>query len=456
MIITEEKIPAAERLKDLFAKSQEMLSNGNASAVNVAREPAMNAFLRMGIPTFKTENYKYTDLTNLFQNENFRRALSPDKFDVDLKEVFSCDVPQFDTHLVIAINGWFYESSNQSDLPKGVIIKSLKKAITENSSLVEKYYGKLANAETDPMTALNTAFAQDGIFIYIPDNAVVSKPIQIINLLRSNDDLYSTQRNLIIAGNNSQAKVIFCDHTLTPQTFISNNVTEVEIGQDAVVDIYTIQNHHNKAANLSGMFIRQGQNSQLVTNVVSLHGGIIRNNLGIQLNGEHAEAKVCGLGLSDKNQHVDNFTTIEHAKPNCHSNQLYKNILDDSASGAFTGRIHVAPHAVKTEAYQRNNNVLLTNTAKMNSKPQLVIDNDDVKCTHGATVGRINEEALFYLQARGINESEARLMLMFAFAHEVLGEIKVEALRDRIDRLVDKRLRGEVSKCHLCAMDCIR
>ena len=212
---------------------------------------------------------------------------------------------------------------------------------------------------------------------------MVTKPIQIINLLRSNDDLYATQRNLIIAGNNSQAKVIFCDHTLTPQTYISNNVTEVEIGQDAVVDIYTIQNHHNKAANLSGMFIRQKQNSQLVTNVVSLHGGIIRNNLSVSLNGEHAEAKICGLGLSDKNQHVDNFTTIEHAKPNCHSNQLYKNILDDSASGAFTGRIYVAPHAIKTEAYQRNNNVLLTNTAKMNSKPQLVIDNDDVKCTHG-------------------------------------------------------------------------
>jgi len=204
------------------------------------------------------------------------------------------------------------------------------------------------------------------------------------------------------------------------------------------------------------MFIRQQKNSHLVTNAISLHGGIIRNNLTITLDGEHSEAKVCGLALSDKNQHVDNFTSIVHAKPNCHSNQLYKNILDDSASGGFTGRIYVAPGAVKTQAYQRNNNVLLTNTAKMSTKPQLVIDNDDVKCSHGATVGQINEEALFYLQARGIKESEARLMLMFAFAHEVLAEIKVEVLRDRIDHLVNKRLRGEVSKCHLCAMDCIR
>ena len=243
---------------------------------------------------------------------------------------------------------------------------------------------------------------------------------------------------------------------LPAQTYIANNVTETEIGQDALIDIYTVQNHHNKAANLTGLYINQQQNSVLGTNVISLHGGIIRNNLSVILNGEHAEVKLCGLALMDKNQHVDNFTYIEHVKPNCRSNQLYKNILDDFATGGFTGRIYVAPGAVKTEAYQRNNNVLLTNTAKMNTKPQLVIDNDDVKCTHGATVGRINDEALFYLQSRGINEREARLMLMFAFAHEVLNEIKVEQLRERIDRLVNKRLRGEVSKCHLCAMDCIR
>ena len=151
-----------------------------------------------------------------------------------------------------------------------------------------------------------------------------------------------------------------------------------------------------------------------------------------------------------------NCTTQSSGLPNCRSNQLYKNILDDSSSGGFTGRIHVAPHAVKTEAYQRNNNVLLTNAAKMNTKPQLVIDNDDVKCSHGATVGRIDNEALFYLQSRGINEKEARLMLMFAFAHEVLAEVKVDQLREMIDKLVNKRLRGEVSKCHSCAMDCIR
>lgn len=452
-----DKMTAVGRISGIFADNLPEICTAMSERVNNARQPALAAFGRMGIPGFKTENYKYTDLTRLFDNENFRRAFVPDHFEVDLKEVFSCDVPEFDTHVIVVVNGWYDELNNQPDsYPEGVIIKSFRKAVTENRELVEQYYGKLANPEADPLTALNTAFAQDGVFIYIPDNTHISKPFQLINILRSEDDLYVTQRNMIIAGKNSQAKLMFCDHTLLPQNFIINNLSEIEIGQDAVIDIYSIQNQHNKTANLSGIYIRQQHNSQLVTNAISLHGGIVRNNLHVMLDGEHAEAKICGLALSDKNQHVDNYTFVEHLKPNCRSNQLYKNILDDNSTGGFTGRIHVAPHAMKTEAYQRNNNVLLTSTAKMNTKPQLVIDNDDVKCSHGATIGRIDEEALFYLQCRGINQEEARLMLMFAFAHEVLAEVKVEKLRDVIDTLVNKRLRGEVSKCHLCAMDCIR
>jgi len=452
-----EKISAVIRISDLFSANLPKICVGLPDWFNHSREPALEAFQRMGIPGYKTENYKYTDLTRLFENENFRRALKTDEFDVDLKDVFSCDVPEFDTHLILVVNGWYDDSNNlNKNYPDGVIIKSFQRAVVENRDLVEKYYGKLAKVGDDPLTAMNTVFAQDGLFIYIPDNVHIVKPLQLINILRSEDDLFVTQRNLIIAGNNSQAKIMFCDHTLRPQNFIINNVTEFEIGEDAVIDIYSIQNQHNKTANLTGLYIRQQRGSTLVTNAITLHGGIIRNNLSVLLDGEHAEAKICGLALSDKNQHVDNFTFIEHRKPSCRSNQLYKNILDDSSTGGFTGRIHVAPHAVKTEAYQRNNNVLLTNAAKMNTKPQLVIDNDDVKCSHGATVGRINEEALFYLQSRGINEKEARLMLMFAFAHEVLAEVKVEQLRDMIDKLVNKRLRGEVSKCHSCAMDCIR
>ena len=457
MTETIEKIAAIPRISEIYADNLGRIGEGLSEFVNNARQPALSVFQKLGIPSYKTESYKYTDLTRLFENERFRRSFEPDQFEVSLTDIFSCDVPEFDTHLILVVNGWYDDSNSKNKLyPEGVIIKSFKKATIENPDLIEKYYGKLTNSLLDPLTALNTAFVRDGVFIYIPDNTHLSKPLQLINILRSTDDLYVTQRNLIIAGKNTQAKIMFCDHTLMPQNFIVNNVTECEIGEDSVIDIYSIQNQHNKTANLTGLYIRQQRNSQLVTNAITLHGGIIRNNLNIMLDGEHAAAKVCGLALSDKNQHVDNFTFIEHLKPNCRSNQLYKNILDDSSTGGFTGRIHVAPHAVKTEAYQRNNNVLLTNVAKMNTKPQLVIDNDDVKCSHGATVGRIDNDALFYLQSRGINEKEARLMLMFAFAHEVLAEVKVDQLREMIDKLVNKRLRGEVSKCHSCAMDCIR
>lgn len=446
-----------QRIAGLFDSNRFLLDDGVAPAVTGARQAALDSFLRMGIPDFRKENYKYTDLTQLFTNENYRRNFFSEVVDINIDDIFSCDVPEFDTHLLFLVNGWYYDRNPVAkDFPKGMIVKSLKQAANEHPELFEKYYGKITDSSKDPIVALNTAFAQDGLFIYIPDNTLVDKPIQIINLLRSSDDLYVTQRNLIIAGNNSHVKLVFCDHSLSPRNFIFNNLTEIQMGEDAVIDVYNVQNQHNGTANLTSTFIRQERNSNLVTNSVTLHGGLVRNNLNIILNGEHSEAIVCGLALTDRNQHVDNFTYIEHAQPNCHSNQMYKNVLDDSSTGAFTGRIHVMPGAVKTEAYQRNNSVLLTKAAKMNTKPQLVIDNDDVKCSHGATVGQINEEALFYLQTRGINVREARLMLMYAFAHEVLAQIRIEPLRQSIDYLVNKRLRGEVSRCNDCKLECIR
>lgn len=449
-------ITAEQRIASLYQDNSALLNEAAPEFLKREREQAIAAFRQMGIPDRKVENYKYTDLTKLFALENYKRAFRPTSFDFDMQEVFTCDVPEFDTHVLFHVNGWFFEQNKADQFPKGTIIKSLKRALKEDTALVEKYFGKMAGSARDPMIALNTAFAQDGIFIYLPDHVTIEKPIQVINLLRSEEDLYVTQRNLIVVGKNSQVKLMFCDHTLAVHSYIANYLTELFMDNDSVVDLYGIQNQHNGTAYLNGIFVRQERNSQLITNTISLHGGITRNHLHVDLQGEHANAALFGLALTDKDQHCDNFTSIEHAQPDCHSNQIFKNILDDNSTGAFTGRIHVMPGAKKTEALQRNNSVLLTKAAKMNTKPQLVIDNDDVKCSHGATVGQINEEALFYLQTRGINEKEARLMLMFAFAHEVLSNIRVEQLRQSIDRLVNKRLRGEVSRCHDCKLECIR
>ena len=447
---------ADQRLANLFLENSSLLNEKAPDFLKRERERSMAAFQRMGIPDRRVENYKYTDLTKLFALENYSRAFGPTSFDFDMQEVFTCDVPEFDTHLIFNVNGWYFDKNNTDQFPAGTIIKSMKRAFKENEPLVEEYYGRLADASKDPMVALNSAFAQDGVFVYIPDNVVIEKPIQIINLLRSEEDLYVTQRNLVLVGKNAQVKLMFCDHTLAVQSYIANYLTEVHMAEDSIVDIYGIQNQHNGTAYMNGLFVRQERNSQLIANTISLHGGITRNHLHVDLQGEHANAALYGLSLTDKDQHCDNFTSIEHAQPACHSNQIFKNVLDDNSTGAFTGRIHVMQGAKKTEAYQRNNSVLMTKAAKMNTKPQLVIDNDDVKCSHGATVGQINEEALFYLQTRGINEKEARLMLMFAFAHEVLANIRVEPLRQSIDSLVNKRLRGEVSRCHDCKLECIR
>lgn len=452
MTMTANKIALSEKYTALFQANRSKLDEGSSNLINRMRDIAIKRFEKVGIPGFKNEDYKYTNLERVF-DKDYRHILEYEKVDIDLNEAFRCDVPQLDTDVVLLVNGWYYAKNQPlQNLPKGVVVGSLQEVANEQPELVQDYLNRQAGLSDDPIVALNTALAKDGFFLYVPDHVVLEKPIQVINLMRAEDAVFATQRNLIVVGKNSQAKVIFCDHTLSACDFLTNNVTEVFVGQDAVADVYTVQNQNNQANSINSSFFKQGANSNLLTSVATLHGGLIRNNLKVEFAGEHAEANVYGMSFTDKKQHVDNFTNIEHAYPNCLSNQVYKNVLDEDSVGAFTGRIHVVRDAQKTNAFQRNNNVLLTDSAKMNTKPQLIIDADDVKCSHGATVGQIDEEALFYLRARGIGESDARMMLMNAFAHEVVQNIRVEPLRDRIDELVEKRLRGELARCHSCDM----
>jgi len=432
---------------------KEQLFEGSSEVLNAHRSKAFQDFVMQGIPTRKNENYKYTNLQPYFFPK-FEFVHKKEETTANLNDVFRCDVPQLNTNLVLTFNGWFYKDSKASGrLPEGVILDSLESISKEKPELLEKY-ASLGKTNEDPLVALNTAFAKDGFFLYIPKNVVVENPIQIINLLQSEKDTFSTQRNFVLVEDGAKVQVLLCDHTLNLNRYLSNNVTEIFAGSNADVEFYTLQNHHNKASNLNSVFIEQQRDSRVTTHTATLHGGLIRNNLKFILNGENAEANMYGMAFMDKKQHVDNFTQVIHAKPHCQSNQVYKNVLDENSSGAFTGRIHVVRDAQKTNAFQRNNNLLLTDAANMQTKPQLIIDADDVKCSHGATVGQIDEEALFYIRARGIEENKARLMMMNAFAHEVVKEIKLEPLRDRIDELVDKRLRGEVARCHDCEYNC--
>ncbi|MFW6370755.1 MAG: Fe-S cluster assembly protein SufD, partial [Bacteroidota bacterium] len=245
-----------------------------------------------------------------------------------------------------------------------------------------------------------------------------------------------------------------CDHTLSSPRFLTNSVTEIFVGDNAVFDSTRVQNEHNGSAQVINGFVHQEKDSSVTHNVITLHGGTIRNNLEVNINGTGAHNNSFGLFLTDQGQHVDNYTNIGHLYPNCTSNQLYKGVLDDFSTGVFSGKIHVHKDAQKTAAYQRSSNLLLTDDARVRTKPQLEIYADDVKCSHGATVGQLDTNALFYLQSRGINKKEAKLLMMNAFTHEIISQIKVEALRQRISELVNKRLRGELARCNNCSMQC--
>jgi len=429
------------------------LQQGSPELLNTPRKQALRDFVAQGIPTRKAENYKYTNLQPAFMPD-YEFNHHPQASEENYSPVFRCDVEQMDTTLRFVTNGWFHHKSNKiNELPHGVILDSLDKIAREKPELL-KQYASLASSSDDPMVALNTLFTRDGYFLYIPKNAVFEKPIQIVNLLQAEKDAYVTQRNFIYVEEGADVKLLLCDHTLNLNAYLFNSTTEIFVGANANFEYYTLQNHHNKATSLNSVYIKQERDSKVTALYSTLHGGLIRNNLKIILDGENAEANLFGMAFTDRKQHVDNFTQVIHAKPHCLSNQLYKNVLDDESSGAFSGRIHVIRDAQKTNAFQRNNNLLLTDKATMQTKPQLIIDADDVKCSHGATVGQIDEEALFYLRARGIEEKNARLMMMNAFIHEVIQQIKVEPLRVHIDELVEKRLRGEVARCHDCAYNC--
>ena len=443
-----------ERYIGLYKENIEKITSSSSPYINSFREAAYERFKDLGIPTKKNEAYKYTNL-NIFFDHDYKSYFMPVTSDFIKAEEFRCDVADLDTHGIVLLNG-FYPTINEKlrQLPSGVWIGSLNAAAMKFPELVKKHYGKYAKSDTDGLIDLNTAMASDGVFVYVPEGVALTKPVQVVDLVQADEDMFSQHRNLIIVEKSAEFSIIICDHTLSPQKFLTNAVTEVFVGENAHFDLIRVQNEHNAACKITHTFIHQEKNSVASSNNMTLHGGLIRNSTYHYLGGEGAECFSYGLFLTDKWQHVDNFVNVDHAFPKCTSNQLFKGVLDDMSTGAFNGRILVRPDAQGTLAYQKNNNILLTDDARMDTKPQLEIFADDVKCSHGATIGQIDSDALFYLQSRGINKREARLMLMFGFAHEVIQNIKIEALRDRMDNLVMQRLKGELSRCASCMVKC--
>lgn len=448
------KTDTKERFVELYQENQDLIKNDSPDYINRVREKAFEQFKKLGIPDKTNENYKYTDLNKEFDN-TYKIYLSPKNIEFQIDDIFKCDVPDLNTKVVLLLNGWYYDRENLiQELPEGVIIGSFQKAAELYPDLVKKHFAKYAGFENEGLVALNTAFVKDGIFLYVPKGVVIEKPIQIINILMDDEEGLTQHRNLFILEENSQASIVVCDHTLSMPNFVTNSVSEFYIGKNTQFDFSRMQNEHNGSKQVSHLYFHQERDSRVSANNISLHGGLIRNNVNVLLNGEGCENNTYGLYLTDKGQHIDNYVFIDHANPNCTSNQLFKGVLDDFATGAFSGKVLVRKDAQNTLAYQTNNNILLTDDADFKTKPQLEIYADDVKCSHGATVGQLDEDALFYLRSRGINKKEAKLLLMYAFAHDVIHKIQVPALQERIQDLVDKRLRGELSRCNNCQMHC--
>lgn len=428
-------------------------TRGLFPAVKKIQQQGRERFLATGIPGRKNEKYKFTPLVKLFEAMP-APLLQPYRRDFELEDIFRCDIPTLNTFMHVVLNGFYFEESpSLGSMEGGIRVGGLQQALREMPEVVLAHLTRLAGESNDGLVQMNNAFATDGFFIYIPDNTTLEKPVQVVNIIKDRESHLVQHRNLIILGRNSEARIVICDHTLSDPECLTNSVTEVFVGQGARLEMNRLQNESNQATDITHTFIQQQGQSVLQNHHVSLHGGNLRNNLEITLAGEQAESHAYGLFLMDHQQNVDNHVFVRHAAPHCFSNQLYKGVLDDQATGAFTGRILVDQGAQKTEAFQTNRNILLTDRAKMNTKPQLEIYADDVKCTHGATVGQLDEEALFYLRSRGIREKEARLMLMSAFAYDVVREIKVDALRERISELVERRLKGDIPKCHTCLVN---
>lgn len=413
----------------------EVLSQG------LVKDTALERLAQFNLPGKKNEEWRHTSLNRLFQH-NFSPAENRGLTDYIVN---SFSVPGLDAYRLVFINGFFApEFSDIKNDEKGLVVTTMSKAKTEHKAIFEQYFGKSEIRGSNFFTSLNTVYAADGSFIYIIDNCVADKPIHIINLSDGKDrKTVSQYRNLIIAGKNSQAKVINTFHSLSVNYTLTNIATEIFIEEGAHLNYNIFQGEGSNASQLNNVKVLQQSNSNFSTSTTTLCGMLVRNDLKVEHIGANCETDLNGLYLPDREQHFDNSVFVHHAKPHNTSHQLYKGIIDNKASAVFLGKVLVDRDAQKTLANQSNKNILLTKYAKINSKPQLEIYADDVACSHGSTTGQIDKEALFYLQSRGINRRKAETLLLTAFVKDVIDKVKIEPYKDYLQILIDKRLKGE-------------
>ena len=410
-----------------------------SSSLHDVRSAAIKNFENKGFPSKKEEAWKYTSLNAILKNDFsvFPKKENAVEF-ATVKKYFLHDVDTYKVVFVDGIFSSFLSSTTHDGLDVCLMSSALNKP--KYKMVIDEYFNKIASKD-ESLTTLNTAFAKEGAYINVPKSKVVDKPIEIIYFSTGNEAALMVQpRNLVIVGENAHVQIIERHQSLNSNPVLTNSVTEIFAQKRAIVDYYKIQNDVQTANLIDNTYIAQKQESRVAVHTFSFGGNITRNNLNFYHQGERIDSTLKGITIIGDKQHVDHYTLVQHATPNCESHQNYKTILSDNSNGVFNGKIFVEREAQKTNAFQQNNNILLSDKATINAKPQLEIFADDVKCSHGCTIGQLDESALFYMQQRGIPKKEARALLMYAFSNEVIESIKIPELKQRITKIIATKL----------------
>ncbi len=424
---------------DNFTRFESHLNGEKNLFPHAGRRNALEKLAVTGFPTLKEEEWKYTNVAPIIKN-GFYPAYAINENNINKKELeknFFCGL---ECHRLVFINGLYSkELSKVNSLPKGAVVASLRDAIKTNPELVKKYITLPEKANA--FTLLNNAYNLDGLFVYLPKGSIVETPVQVLFINGNGEEnVLSSPRNIIAAEENSSVNLVFSYLGAGSKSYFTNVITDVHLGENASVSVYKIQNENDNSYHIEKADVIQGASSRFNHYSVSFGGSIVRNDINSSLEGENGECHYYGLYLANGNRHIDNHTFVDHASPNCLSNELYKGILDDEARGVFNGKIVVRPDAQKTNAYQTNRNILLTDEAKIHTKPQLEIFADDVKCSHGATVGRLDETAYFYIRSRGVPAEMAKSMLIRAFANDVIESVKIPELKEQLNHMIFSHL----------------
>jgi len=431
------KMDAIERYT---VNAEKIIAGNQNQSLSQLQNDSKASLSSMKFPTLKTEEWKYTNLKSLLNSE-FSHSSQLNDVKITSDDVDKFKFKNFENYLLVFVNGVFKkELSDFEEIKKEIIISTISEAMVEREDIVSEYLSKIAVDKT-AFDYLNLSSFIDGFFLQIPDNKILEKPIQMLNITGNKGHMtYTPTRNLIIAGKNSEASIIQNYVGIEGEQYFNTISSEVFIDQNALLNIYKVELENEDSCHIDKTDVLQRRDSKFNHFNFTFGGKLVRNDINTELSDENIECTLNGLYIGNDNQHIDNSTFINHAKPHCLSNELYKGILDDHSRGVFNGKILVERDAQLTNAYQNNNTILLSDDATIDTKPQLEIFADDVKCTHGATVGQLDESAMFYILSRGIPREKAKSMLITAFAESVVEGVKIEPLRDELNNLIFEHL----------------